>query len=239
MKDTEHRCFSRRAVFLAAFKYSIPVLLGYVTLGIAFGFMVSGVGYPWYLATAMSLWMFAGAAQFISIGFFAAGTPIWEACLVQLVVNARHIAYGMSMIKSFSNTGPFKPYLILSLTDENFALLSSLPDSDAGEKEQRLLKFYIAILNHFYWTAGSTIGALAISFVPFELEGIGFALTALFVVLMIEQILRVKKPGVFILSGAAALLGVFLLPGRVSLLAALVLALLFSSLLDRRTARET
>ena len=246
MKDTEPRSFSRRAVFLAAFKYSIPVLLGYVTLGIAFGFMVSGVGYPWYLATAMSLWMFAGAGQFISVGLFAAGTPLWEACLIQLVVNARHIAYGMSMIKSFSTTGPYKPYLIFSLSDETFALLSSLPESTFGgmpennamEKERRLLMFYIALLDQFYWVAGSTIGALAISFIPFELEGIGFALTALFVVLMIEQIIRVKKPGVFILSGAAALLGIFLLPGRISLLAALVLALFFSFFLDRRAARE-
>ena len=235
--------FSRRAVFLAAFRYSIPVLLGYVTLGIAFGFMVSGLGYPWYLATAMSLWMFAGAAQFISIGFFAAGTGILEACLIQLVVNARHIAYGMSMIKAFGKTGPFKPYLIFSLTDETFALLSSLPESasgqmpeSGGEEERRLLMFCIAALDHFYWTAGSTIGAVAISFVSLELEGIGFALTALFTVLMIEQIMRVKKPGVFILSGAAALLGVFFLPGRVSLLAALVLALLLSFFLDRKAA---
>ena len=231
--------FSRRKVFLTAFKHSIPVLLGYVPLGIAFGFMVSGMGYPWFLATFMSLWMFAGAGQFISIGFFAMGTTILEACFVQLVVNARHIAYGMSMIKNFENTGPYKPYLVYSLTDENFALLSSLPENGAGENEQRLLKFFIAILNHFYWTAGCTIGAIVISFVSFNLEGMGFALTALFTVLTVEQIIRVKKPGVFIVSGVMAVLGVFLLPGRVSLLAALVLALVLAFFLEKREAAKS
>ena len=238
MKDPMHLGFSRRAVFFSAFKYSIPVLLGYVTLGIAFGFMVSGSGYPWYLSTFMSIWMFAGAGQFIAAGLFAAGTTLLEACLIQLVVNARHIAYGLSMMKNFGNTGIYKPYLIFSLSDETFALFSSLPESISGKEERRLLMFYIAFLDQIYWVAGSTIGALAISFIPFQMEGIGFALTALFVVLVIEQIKRVKKSGVFILSGAAALLGVFLLPGRVSLLASLVLALLLSFLLEKKKQVE-
>jgi len=224
------------SVLLAAFKYSIPVLLGYIAIGVAFGLVLSGAGYPWHLALLMSLWMYAGAGQFIAIGLFAAGTSLWEVVLIQLVVNARHIAYGLSMLKRFGDTGPFKPYLVFSLTDETFALLSSLPDNAgpfAGEGERRRrFMFYVALLNQGYWTAGSVVGALAGALITFDMYGIGFALTALFIVLMIEQIKRVKKPGVFIVSGAAALLGVFLLPGTISLLAALTLALVLAPLVE-------
>ena len=234
MKERAALSFSRRAVFLAAFRYSIPVLLGYLAIGVAFGLMISGAGYPWWLALFMSLWMYAGAGQYIAAGLFVAGTSLWEACLVQLVVNARHIAYGLSMLKRFEISGAFKPYQIFSLTDETFALLSSLPETpEHGEEERRLLMFYIAVLDQSYWVGGSVIGAVAGHLIPYDMKGIGFALTALFVVLLIEQIRLIKKPAVFILSGFAALLGVFLFPGRISLLASLALALVLSPLFNR------
>ena len=216
-----------RKILFAAFKYSIPVLLGYVTIGIAFGLLLSDAGYLWWLALVMSLWMFAGAAQFISLGLFAAGTSIWEACLIQLVVNARHMAYGLSMLTHYKDTGAFKPYLVFSLTDETFALLSSPPEmpSPAGAEEKRCFMFYVSVLDQLYWVSGSVIGALAGALIPFDMTGIGFALTALFVVLLMEQIMKAKKFGLFFLSGAAAIAAVFLIPGSVSLLAALAFSL--------------
>jgi len=225
---------ARRDV-LTAFRYSVPVLLGYTAIGIAFGLLVSGSGYPWWLAAAMSLWMYAGAGQFIAAGLFAAGTTLWEACLVQLIVNARHIAYGLSMLTRFGGCGARKPYLIFSLTDETFALLSSLPD---GGGERRRVMFYIALLDHCYWVAGTIIGAAAGALIPFDMNGISFALTALFVVLMIEQIKRIQKPGVFVVSGAAALLGVFLLPGRIALVTALIAALIAALILSPAAERK-
>ena len=231
---------ANKAVFVSAFKYSVPVLLGYTAIGIAFGLLVIGTGYPWYLALAMSLWMYAGAGQFIALGLFAAGTSLWEACFVQLIVNARHTAYGLSMLKRFSSLGPFKPYMVFSLTDETFALLSSFtgrPATDntqpgntgpAGAEEQKLFMFFVAFLDQCYWVTGSVIGAVAGTLIPVDTNGIGFALTALFVVLMIEQIKIVKRPGVFLVSCIAALLGVFMLPGRIALLAALIAALVLS-----------
>ena len=237
MNDSTFFSSSRRAILLAAVRYSVPVLLGYTAIGVAFGLLLSGAGYPWWLALFMSLWMYAGAGQFIAVGLFAAGTNLLEACLVQLVVNARHIAYGLSMLKRFKDFGALKPYLIFSLTDETFALLSSLPENSgpyAGEGEKRrLFMFYVASLDQCYWVTGSVAGAVAGTLIPFDMKGIGFALTALFIVLMIEQILRVKKPGLFILSGVSALLGVFFLPARVSLLASLALALLLAPLAER------
>jgi 4-azaleucine resistance transporter AzlC len=220
--------FSRKAVFLEAFKYSVPVLLGYGTLGFAFGIIACGTGYPWWFALLMSLWMYAGAGQFIAIGLFAAGTTLLEACLIQFVLNIRHAAYSFSMLNKFS--GSFKPYLIFSLTDETFALFSSMPEMP--EEKKRLFMKYVAVLDQFYWVGASLLGALAGALIPFDMTGVSFALAALFVVLMMEQIKKVKRPGVFIVSAACALLGVFFLPPTISLLAALALALFLSTVVE-------
>ena len=235
----------RRSVFIAAFKYSIPVLLGYLAIGTAFGLLMADAGYPWWLALVMSVVMYAGAGQYIAVGLFAAGTSLWEAALVQLVVNARHMAYGLSMIKRFGNTGILRWYLIFGLTDETFALLSSLEaedgktdkgrEADAGPippgMDRAKFMCCVTALDQCYWVSGSVIGAAAGSLIPFSTGGIGFALTALFVVLMIEQILRVRKPGIFIVSAIPAALAVIFLPARMSLLAAMALALALSALL--------
>jgi 4-azaleucine resistance transporter AzlC len=222
----------------AAFRYSIPVLLGYVTLGTAFGFVASDAGYPWYLAVATSLVMYAGAGQFIAVGLFAAGAPLVQAVLLEFVVNARHMAYGISMLRRYRDAGIFKPYLVFALTDETFALLSSLPPPGSGEsgiagaaaeKDRCRFMFMVSLLNQMYWSAGTLMGALAGTFIPWKLDGIGFALTALFIVLMIEQIIRIKNPVPFVVSGTSAVAAVFLLPGelssRFSLLAALIISL--------------
>jgi 4-azaleucine resistance transporter AzlC len=231
------------AVFTAALNYSVPVLLGYLAIGVAFGLLIAGAGYPWWLALVMSLVMYAGAGQYIAVGLFAAGTALWEVLLVQLVVNARHMAYGISMLKRFRQAGPYKYYLIFALTDETFALLSSLPDpAEKGEgpaaggvspERQGLFMLYVSLLNQGYWVAGSVIGAIAGSLITFNTEGIGFALTALFVVLMIEQMLRVRRPGIFIVSALAAALAVVCLPARFSLLSALALALALTPLTEK------
>ena len=198
------------SVFAMAFLYSVPVLLGYLAIGTAFGLLLTDAGYPVWLAFFMSLWMYAGAGQYIAVGLFVSGTTILEACLIQLVVNARHIAYGLSMINRFPKNSPSKPYLIFSMTDETFALLSSLPaGKPAGRhtaenerippegKDRDRFMLYVSVLDQFYWVSGSLIGAVAGSLIPFSMDGIGFALTALFIVLFLEQIFRVKKPNIF------------------------------------------
>jgi len=218
-------------------------MLGYLAIGSAFGFLMADAGYPLWLTFVMSVGMFAGAGQFIAVGLFAAGTTLWEAVLVQLVVNARHIAYGFSMMNRFRDAGPYKLYLIFGLTDETFALLSSLPEDENREQEQQLqlkqrtrFMFLVTLLNQSYWIAGSMIGAIAGSLITFNAEGIGYALTALFIVLMIEQIYRIRQPGIFIISAAFAVLCVLFLPVRVSLLAAMALSLGFSSFLFKKPA---
>jgi 4-azaleucine resistance transporter AzlC len=230
----------QHSVFWAAFKYSFPVLLGYLAIGTAFGLLMADAGYPWWLTLVMSLVMYAGAGQYIAVGLFASGTSLWEAALVQLVVNARHIAYGFSMMKRFRNAGLLRWYLIFGLTDETFALLSSLPEKNSPEvdadpvppgADRARFMGIVTALDQCYWVSGSVLGAAAGSLIPFNTGGIGFALTALFVVLLIEQIIQVRKPELFIVSAAAAVLTVIFLPSRMSLLAALALSLALSSLL--------
>ena len=227
----------RHSVFWAAAKYSIPVLLGYLAIGVAFGLLMADAGYPWWLSLAMSAVMYAGAGQFIAIGLFAAGTSLLEAALVQLVLNARHAAYGFSMLNQFSNAGPYKFYLIFGMTDETFALLSSLPED--GVRDRAKFMFLVTVMNHCYWITGSVTGAVIGALIPFSTQGIGFALTALFIVLLVEQILRVRKPGIFIVSAIAAVLGVFLLPSRMSILGAMVLAMAFSSFFNKTGRRAS
>ncbi|MDR3114687.1 MAG: AzlC family ABC transporter permease [Treponema sp.] len=235
-------------IFVQALRYSVPVLLGYLAIGIAFGLLLVDAGYPWWLSLVMSLIMYAGAGQYLAIGLFAAGTTPVEAVLVQLVVNARHIAYGFSMYKRFKTGGIFKYYLIFALTDETFALLSSLPEprglcgvsglaAHTPEGRRRFM-FWVALLDQGYWVMGSVIGAGAGSLLPFTMEGIGFALTALFVVLMIEQILRVRQARIFLIAALVAVLAVFLLPSRLSLLSALGVSLALVQVLQRRPAGE-
>jgi 4-azaleucine resistance transporter AzlC len=225
-------------LFLKALRYSFPVLLGYFAIGSAFGLLMADAGYPWWLTLIMGLIMFAGAGQFIAVGLFAAGTTLWEAALVQLVVNARHMAYGLSMMKRFRESGPFKLYLIFGLSDETFALLSSLPD-DKNTHEQSQFMFLVTLLDQSYWLIGSLTGAIAGSLIPFNTEGIAYALTALFIVLMIEQMYRVHRPEFFLLSAILAVLCVILLPSRVSLLGALALSLAISSILLKIKDRST
>ena len=227
---------SRGRLFAAAFRYSIPVLLGYLAIGIAFGLLLADAGYPAWLALVMSLFMYAGAAQFIAVGLFAAGATLVEAALITLVVNARHLAYGVSMLKRFSGFGRLRPYLVFALTDETFALLSSFPEGESSgiaEADRPLFMFFVSALDQSYWVAGSMIGAFLGSILPFKLDGLDFALTALFVVLMVEQALRVRRAAPFAISAVAALLASFLAPERAALLIAVTAALVAVALFDR------
>ncbi|MDR0645307.1 MAG: AzlC family ABC transporter permease [Treponema sp.] len=219
----------------------MPVLLGYMAIGIAFGLLLIEAGYAWWLSLVMSIVMYAGAGQYIAVGLFAAGAGLVEATLVQVVVNARHAAYGLSMLKRFEKTGPFKWYLVFALTDETFALLSSLPEIESAkdglgkhtETERTLFMFFVALLDQFYWITGSVIGAVAGSLLPFDLEGVGFALTSLFIVLMLEQILKIRKPTIFIISTLAALGTVAFFPSRASLLLGMAISLVAMYVIEK------
>jgi 4-azaleucine resistance transporter AzlC len=218
-----------RAVIRRALRYSLPVLLGYLAIGVAFGLFSADSGYPWYLALFMSVVMYAGAGQFIAIALFASGAGLAEMLFVEFIINARHIAYGAAMLSRFNIAPRFKPYLIFALTDETFALLSSLENTDTswGERaeERGAFLFLVSLFNQSYWVAGSVLGALAGSLLPFKMTGVDYALSALFIVLLVEQILRVKRAAAFITAAAATILCTALLSKNVSLIASLAASL--------------
>jgi 4-azaleucine resistance transporter AzlC len=215
-------------VFSRAFRYSIPVLLGYIAIGMAFGLMLVSKEYPWWLALIMSVVMYAGSGQYLAVGLLASGAGIPEVMLAQFVLNARHIAYGITMLKPYNEAGVYKPYLIFSLTDETFALLSSLPERNDAEEtlaERSKFIFYVSLLDQIYWIAGSIIGALAGEIIPFNFAGVEFALSALFIVLLIEQIFRVKRAKPFLISGFITVCAVIFFPKNITLISALAISL--------------
>lgn len=172
--------------FLQAFKITLPVLFGYLAIGIAFGLVLIEKNYPWWLAPIMSIVIFAGAGQFMAIPLFAANAPISAILIAELLLNIRHIVYGLSLITKFNQCGKYKYYLIFALSDETYSLLTTTDFPEGADKG----KFYftIAALDQFYWVIGGIIGTLIGSVIPFSLSGVDFALTSLFVVLFIDQI---------------------------------------------------
>lgn len=184
------RLMSKKS-FSFIFKQSLPVLFGYLALGIAFGLVVVQSGYPWWLATVSGIFMYAGAGQFIAIGLFSAGASLTAVLISELLVNIRHIVYGLSLITQYKGVGKWKPYLIFGLTDETYSILTTVecpPDI-----EKKTFYGFLTLFDQIYWVTGSTIGALAGSLIPFDLTGVDFALTALFAVLLTEQIISSKN----------------------------------------------
>jgi 4-azaleucine resistance transporter AzlC len=176
-------------LFLTAFKTSIPVLTGYLAIGVAFGLLVADTGYPFWLSPLMGVITFTGAGQFMAVGLFATGVGLAELLVIQLALAVRHAAYGFSLYGRFVGTGVFKPYLIYALSDETFALLTAAQTDGMDTKTRARYLFYIAALDQSYWVAGSFIGAVAGTLIPISMEGVSFSLTALFIVLAIEQVL--------------------------------------------------
>lgn len=168
-----------------AFRRSLPVMAGYVVLGTGFGILLETKGYSVWWALAMSAFIYAGSMQYVAIDLLAGGASLISAAVMTLMVNARHLFYGISMIDRYKETGKKKPYLIFSLTDETYSLVCS---GDVPEGvDQKKYFFWVSLFNQCYWVAGSLLGALLGSFLNFNTAGIDFSMTALFLVVFIEQ----------------------------------------------------
>lgn len=191
--------------FAKILRITSPIFFGYVSIGIPFGLMVARAGYPWWLAPLMSVTMYTGTGQYIAIGMFAAGAGLAQIMLVQVLVGIRHVFYGLSLLTKFKGVGKWKAFLIYALTDETYAVLCSV-DAPAGQKPGPFFSA-IAAMDLFYWTLGAIIGGVAGSLINFSFEGVDFALTALFCVILTEQILASKDflpPAIGIASSVAA-----------------------------------
>lgn len=180
-----------KAAYKAAFPHTLPVLTGYLFIGIAFGVMFADKGYNFIWAGIMSLLVYAGSGQYLAVNFFDPSVSFLQVVFLTFMVNVRHIFYGLSLLDKFKVSGKKKPYMIFSLTDETYSLyfLTKTPQNvDEGK-----FLFAIATLDQSYWVIGSIIGGIAGTLIPFDSTGIDFAMTALFIVIFVEQWLQKKN----------------------------------------------
>lgn len=211
----------RASALRAAFVASVPVLLGYVTIGIAFGLVLVKSGQPWWLAPLMGVVVFAGAAQFMAVGLFAAGTGIAQIAVLTFLINARHMVYGLSLLGRYGACRRFKAYLIYALTDETYGILTTVEPPEGADRE--LYYTAVSAFDQSYWVLGSAIGAVAGGLVPFDTTGVDFALTALFIVLLVEQVRSVRKAAPYLIATAATGLAL-LIVGPANFLVVAILA---------------
>lgn len=227
-------------IFKQAFTKTIPVLCGYLFLGIAFGLLLNKSGYNFIWAFFISLFVYAGSMQFVLISMLGSGLGILSIVLMTLSVNSRHLFYGLSFIEKFKSMGKYYFYMIFSLTDETYSLLCSL-EQETPKKPDKMY-FIIAILDQSYWIIGSVLGSLAGNLITFNTAGIDFAMTALFVVIFIEQWLTVKNHYPAIIAGICGILSLlvfgpnrFILP---SLIGTVFFLLLLKNKLDEQMEVE-
>lgn len=214
-------------MFKRAFKDTIPVMAGYVVLGIGFGIIMTTSGYSPLWSLVMSLFIYAGSMQYAGIGLLTGGASLITVALTTLMVNARHLFYGISMIDKYKGTGKAKPYLIFGLTDETYALVvKDNPDSESPRKYY----FLVTIMDQLYWVTGSLIGALLGTVITFDTTGIDFALTALFITIFTDQWLKTKKHLPAIIGLGASVLsliifgsGSFLIPAMIVISVSLII----------------
>ncbi len=214
----------------AIFKSTLPVLFGYIPLGIAFGILFIDLGYDWYFSTLMAILVYAGAAQFMAIGLLAAGAGLVEVFIATFLLNSRHIFYGLSMLKKYGDWNLKKIYLAFGLTDETYSLVTTIEPPYGVQPSDYY--FSITALNHGYWIVGCTIGALIGTNTQINTQGMDFALTALFVVLLLEQWKKIKEPLPFLIAIVSSFLALYLFAEQM-LLASIILSIVLLVLVKR------
>lgn len=209
-----------------AFIKTIPVLSGYIVLGIGFGIMLESNGFGLFWSLIMSLFIYAGSMQYVAIPFLVAGTNLITVALTTVMVNGRHLFYGISMIDKYKQAGKKKPYMIFALTDETYSLVCN-GEYPEGEDEHTFY-FLMSMFNHLYWITGCVAGSLIGAAISFNTAGIDFCMTALFVTVVVEQWLSTKQhlPAIIGFAGSLICLlvfgpGNFMIPSMVVIAAAL------------------
>ncbi len=177
--------------FLAAFPYTIPIFAGFWFLGLTYGVNMSTLGFSFVYPLLMSMSIFAGSMEFITVTLLMSPFDPLQAFVLTLMINARHIFYGISMLEKFKGTGWKKGYLIFGMCDETFSINYSAkipPDADKG-----WFMFFVTLLNQIYWVSGSTLGGIFGSFISINTKGLDFAMTAMFVVIFMDQWMKEKN----------------------------------------------
>ena len=175
----------KKRALRAAFPHTIPVLTGYLVLGISYGVLMTASGFPFWVPVVTSLTIFAGSMEFLLVNLLLSGFDLLQAFLMTLMVNARHLFYGISMLDKYRNMGLKKLYLIFGLTDESFSIACAIEPPE--EVDRSWFMFFVTLLDHSYWFLGATLGGIFGSILHFNTQGLDFVMTAMFVVIFLEQ----------------------------------------------------
>ncbi len=215
-----------RRALRCAFPYTIPIFAGFWFLGLTYGIYMNVSGFSFWYPMLMSLTIFAGSVEFVAVNMLLGSFDPVQALVMTLMINARHLFYGISMLDKYRGTGWKKVYLIFGMCDESFSInyTADIPE----DVDRNWFMFFVTLLNHFYWFSGATLGGLCGSMIHFNTEGLDFVMTAMFVVIFMEQWLKEQRHTSALLGIGLSLLcllvfgsGNFIIPAMLAILAAL------------------
>lgn len=224
----------RRRALAAAFPYTIPILTGFLFLGFSYGMLMHAAGFPLYFPTLTSLTIFAGSMEFLTVNLLLAPFQPLQVLALTLMVNARHLFYGLAMLETYKGTGFKKLYLIFGMCDESFSINCTVQPPDGVDRSW--FYFFVTLLDQSYWVLGATLGSLFGALLPVSTEGLDFVMTAMFMVIFMEQWRKDRRhTSEFLGLGLSALCLLlfgadgFMLPAMVLILGSLILLHLWDS----------
>lgn len=233
MRDSFHVI---RKAFRAAFPYTIPIFTGFWFLGITYGIYMRTAGFSIWYPALMSFTIFAGSMEFLTVELLLNAFHPLQAFFMALMMNARHLFYGISMLDRYKGTGWKKTYLIFGMCDESFSInyTASIPVGiDRG-----WFMLFVTLLNHLYWVTGAVLGSLFGSFITFNTEGLSFVMTAMFVVIFLEQWLKEKNHTSSVLGILFSVLCLWIFGKELFLIPSMILLLVFLTLLRSPLSRK-
>ena len=212
----------------AAFPYTIPIFAGFWFLGLTYGIYMRVSDFSFWYPMLMSLTIFAGSIEFVTVNMLMGAFNPLQALVMTLMINARHLFYGISMLDRYKGTGWKKIYLIFGMCDETFSInyTANIPD----DVDKGWFLFFVTLLDHFYWFFGSTLGGTFGALIHFNTEGLDFVMIAMFVVIFMEQWLKDKNHASALLGTGLSLLCLiafgadnFIIPSMIAILGVLTL----------------
>ena len=218
----------KRQAFRAAFPHTLPVLTGYLVLGISYGVLITSRGFPFWMPMLTSLAIYAGSMEFVLVNILLGAFDLLQAFFMTIMINARHLFYGISMLDQYKGLGWKRLFLIYGLTDETFSIVCGI--EPPKNVDRKWFMMFVTWLDHCYWFLGCTIGGVFGSVLKFNTKGLDFAMTALFVVIFMDYLKKEKNYLVSVLGlvlpiACLLIFGAesFMIPSMVMLLAVLTI----------------
>ena len=218
-----------------ALKQSIPILCSYVFISMAYGMLMAENGYPWYVALLASVIVYTGAFQFVLVSLLAGGASLGLVAVTALLMNSRQTFYSLSFVSDFRAMGRRMPYMVYTMTDESYAVNCSLERDDPDRQDAM---FYVAILCRIYWLLGTVLGAVVGQSLPFDLTGIDFCMTALFVILLMDQWAHPERRKPALVGGGIAMICLLIFGSDSFMLPALLITSAVLVILNRREVKQ-